>query len=538
MDPRQFRLSRRQAVQTAMLVGAGIAVGGRGTPIAAQTPELAADQTLRFGSTVVNASVIPAKTPNGAFSMLPSTFALPFYADPSGAIVPGLCTAWSVSADGLVYTLTVDPEARFSDGSPVTAGDIKYSWEILSHPETGIGFGNFVVGSVAGFRAVQAGETFDMTGLRAIDAGTLDVTLSQPFTPFIPSLTQWIAGIVSRAQAESDPDWEAAPLACGPFMIDAWSPDTGDVSWVRNPFWPGQQPAIERVTYRAVPDTNALLILWENDELDFVHLHDDLIRDQLLSSSSAAQVVDTPNIMFRFLQFDTALAPMDDPDVRRAFRHATDIATIVPAVFEGSADPAAGLITPNIAGFRDLPAPFDPDAARGFLAASRYGGPDGLPPITYRAGNALATRLATAFQAGWREVLGVEVAVVSADQATQEGLEAQLFVAQDGSVVPDPSSTIYEIGHSRTSYMQNGNVADPEVDALLDEANALPAAQLDERIARYQQAEDLILDQAYLIPLLTFPIANAIKPWVRNLAGDRGYAIAMPSLLEAYLAAR
>ena len=88
--------------------------------------ELAEDQTLRLSSWALPSMIRPSNEGGPLRMMTLNTFMSPFYEDEDGGLTPGICTDWTVSDDGLVYTLTMDPEAKFSDGTPVTAADLKF----------------------------------------------------------------------------------------------------------------------------------------------------------------------------------------------------------------------------------------------------------------------------------------------------------------------------------------------------------------------------------------------------------------------------
>src|SRR5207245_797364 len=117
---------------------------------------------------------------------------------------PGICSDWKVSADGLTYTLTIDPRARFSDGSKVTAADLKFSWEYLCFPETKAWASAYVAGPIVGYQDVVDGKSRTMAGLAVKDEQTLEVTLARPYTPFVKAIALPYAGVVKKDQVVSD----------------------------------------------------------------------------------------------------------------------------------------------------------------------------------------------------------------------------------------------------------------------------------------------------------------------------------------------
>src|SRR3954451_19671323 len=182
------------------------------TATAAPASDLAADQTLRLVSFSVPAFINPAREGASLRMMTENTFRPPFFLDKDSKQLPGVCTKWDVSSDGLKYTLTMDPAAKFSDGSAVTAADLKFSWEYLCYPETKSGTASYLAAQIAGSADVVGGKTKDLAGLVAKDPGTLEVTLAKPYTPFAEAFSTFIAGVIKKDTTASGDGWDMKPI--------------------------------------------------------------------------------------------------------------------------------------------------------------------------------------------------------------------------------------------------------------------------------------------------------------------------------------
>jgi ABC-type transport system substrate-binding protein len=517
------RINRRQVLGVVPGAALGLSSLGRGALAAPRTAlqgELAEDQTLRIASWALPSYIRPQSEGGVLGMMTQNTFMSPFYEDEEGALVPGICTDWSVTEDGLVYSLTMNPEAKFSDGSAVTAADLKFSWEYLCYPETASWSSSLLAEPIVGYQDVVSGATKELAGLVAVDDATLQVTLSRPFTPFIQACTGYFASVVKRENVETGDDWDRNPVCCGPYKLESWNEDSGELSWVTNEHWWGTAPTIQRVEYRYVQDANTLSIMYDNDEVDLL-FPSDILAAQIKTGPHAAELHPIPQGGVYFFALNTSRPPMEDVNVRRALLLASDMGTIVRAVFQGGASPAFGLTSPTIPGYADLAPFFDPEGAKAALAASTYGSAASLPPISIRVGTNLVeyVRVAEALQQMWQDILGIETTISLRAQGedADDGI-SQVFRRSIGNLYSDPGVIVSAIGLSTSSTMADAvKAANPELDALIIQANSTPFEQLEDRVALFQQAEQIIMDQAYYIPINWVEYYYVVKPWLSGL---------------------
>ena len=116
-------------------------------------------------------------------------------------VVPALATSWKVSSDGLVYTFNLRSNANFHNGRQVTAEDFVYSFTRILDPKEESSALNFFQ-RVKGAAAYRNGESKEVVGLRAIDAYTLEITISEPFAPFLSVLAMSDGKVVPREEVE------------------------------------------------------------------------------------------------------------------------------------------------------------------------------------------------------------------------------------------------------------------------------------------------------------------------------------------------
>jgi oligopeptide transport system substrate-binding protein len=208
--------------------------------------------------------------------------------------------------------------------------------------------------------------------------------------------------------------------------------------------------------------------------------------------------------------------------VRQAFNLALDKRRMVRLVFQDTVPVANGIVPPSMPGYQNPDLSdfeFDPERALELIAESSYGDPSELPEITLHVsgqGGAVGPLIESIVES-FKQNLGVEISVeqVPWEQFLRElndpNTPYQMYQLGWIADYPDPQNFLEVLFHSESS-QNHGNYSNPEVDALLDQARATQDEQ--ERQALYQQAEQLILEDAAWIPLY-FGVENwLVKPYV------------------------
>src|SRR5262249_6413361 len=131
--------------------------------------EMAEDQTLKATGFGNPTTLEPAQEGGSLRIMTQNVWRPAFYLDEKGQFLPGVCNKWEVTDDGLTYTLHVDPAARWSDGSHITAADIKASYEHSADPSLKTWTFPYLMQPVKGAQDVADGKTKDIAGIVAKD---------------------------------------------------------------------------------------------------------------------------------------------------------------------------------------------------------------------------------------------------------------------------------------------------------------------------------------------------------------------------------
>jgi oligopeptide transport system substrate-binding protein len=449
-------------------------------------------------------------------------------------IVPDIAENWETSPDGKTYTFYLRKGVKFHDGGEVKAADFKYSWERACDPDTGSGTAATYLGDIVGAKDVLAGKTGEISGVEVLDDYILRVTIDAPKAYFLSKLAYPTAFVVDRANVESEEDWWREPNGTGPFKLEEWQ----EGQWLileRSQIYYGEPTKLEQVVYllSGVPMT-----LYETEEIDVVSVYLDYI-DRVSDETGPfyPELAVTPELSLYYIGFNTAQPPFDDVNVRRAFCHAVDKERIAKVILRDMVNEADGILPPGMPGYNEAleGLDYDVEKAEECIAASRYGDASNLPPITLTVdgyGNSIPGYLGAIIQE-WQQNLGVEISVRQLEPENfiynlkQE--EDEMFVMGWIADYPDPHNFL-DILFYTGSEVNISEYSNPTLDALLDQA----AIEQDgaDRLAMYQQAEQLVVDDAPCLPLFHSDNYILVEPYVK---GYELSPLGIPDLTKVYI---
>jgi peptide/nickel transport system substrate-binding protein/oligopeptide transport system substrate-binding protein len=481
-------------------------------------------QELRLAGTTVDPAPLDpavARDVNSAF-MTRQVFRGLTRFDENLEPVPELAQRIEISADGLTYRIQLRDNARFADGSQISAEDVVFSLTRALSPQTaadaGVALaGPSYLGDIVGADEVIRGDAIELSGLRVVDDRTLEIDLKAPRATFLMKLASAPAAIVDPDDVARGGEWWRDPNASGPYVVDVWEPED-ELQLYANEHYVGGVPDLRRVTFRLGPSASNPFNLYQADEIDVAGVPGqaiDRVSDEespLLPELDVSPVLSTTYIAFR-----TDVAPMDDPEIRRAVQLAFPRWKVAEILLGGRQETANGLIPPGTLG-RDWPqaAPAqDLDAARAAIANSSYGSAENVPPIMIYGASPFGSE---ALRDVLRQELGLTVEVLSVDgpqflqRLTRKSFPA--YVLTWVADFPDPETFLWNLfaSSSPDNYSEYSN---PAYDALLDQAAA--TLDVDERAALYAEAEAVLLGDNAVLPLYHDVSYTLMKPWVKGL---------------------
>ncbi|MBI3172702.1 MAG: peptide ABC transporter substrate-binding protein [Chloroflexi bacterium] len=436
--------------------------------------------------------------------------------DPRLNLTPDLAETWDVNADGTVYTFHLRPNAVFHDGRPVTAGDFVYSWERALSPALASDTALTYLGDIVGAKEMAAGQADHVSGLRAVDDHTLEVTIDAPKPYFLLKLTYPTAFVVDKKNVESGSEWYRQPNGTGPYKLIEWTSFQRMVYQANADFYLGT-PSIPYVVVNLYSGDSQRL--YESGEVDITSVYS-IERFTDPTEPLHNELLTGVNLCTSYVVFDNTRPPFDDVNVRKAFSMAFNRQQYIDVVMRGHALPAIGLYPPGLPGFNIAlqGLPYDPAAARDLLKQSKYG--TNLPPIVYTnsgLGSYVSADVAALIQM-WEQNLGVTITVENIEpnyylESIYSGNHGQIFDGGWCADYPDPENFADVLFHTG-SQQNNGGYSNPALDAILEQART--ERDVTQRIALYQQAEQMIVDDAPVLFTVHYLSYQLVKPYVKG----------------------
>jgi oligopeptide transport system substrate-binding protein len=431
--------------------------------------------------------------------------------------VPDIAQRWDISPDGRTYTFYLREDVFFQDGRQVKAEDFKYSWERACLPATGSQTAATYLGDIVGAKDVLSGATTDISGLKVLDDFTLQVTIDSPKSYFLSKLTYPTAFVVDKANVESGAGWWHHPNGTGPFKLDQWVANQ-TLKLAKNELYYGDKAKVDSVVFQlwgGVP-----MNMYETGQIDVTSVGTEYTPEVTDKSGPFYnELTITPELSFYYIGFNTKEPPFDDVNIRRAFSLAIDKEKLVSLVFAGTMQPAYGILPPGIPGYNQelVGLGYDVEEAKRLIAESSYGDVANLPPITLTTGGwggVISAELESLIYQ-WRENLGVEVRVRQLEPEMflyhlDEELD-QMFESGWIADYPHPQDFL-DVLFASGADNNYGGYSNPDFDALLEKAAAEPDP--DQGLALYQQAEQMLVDDAACIPLCFGVNYVLAKPYV------------------------
>ena len=449
---------------------------------------------------------------------------------------PGIAESWETT-DSQTWTFHLKKGVTFQPpvSREVTAQDFVDSWNRVTDPKNQ-SYVSYVLAPIEGCDdgGYQVDPKKGLSGVRAIDARTLEVKLRYPFAEFPMVLGHTVAAAtpVEYIKKVGKKAYGKRPVGTGPYMVGSWK-DQRAVKLTRNPdYWdPDNAGFVDKISMPIIADASTMWLEFQKGKLDCSGVPPGQVKvaealPQVRSGAWTAKSWPDPAVGFIGINMrDKALG--DNPQLRQALSEAADAQAVVSEAGEGVPLQASGYVPPGIAGHQDDQNPYSYDLAQAQAIVADLASTQRLA-YWYGTGER-GKEMAEILKAGWKTA-GIEVDLSNLegptlfDRLSRAGSDSgpELFAAGYIANYPSMGDFLYPLFYSDQSSIGSfTGYSNGAVDDLLVQARGTQDAQ--QRYNLYAQAEKLILADMPAIPLYFFRdflvTNNRIGGFVRDPMG-------------------
>lgn len=446
--------------------------------------------------------------------------------------VPAVATRWEISADNLTWTFHLRPEAKWSNGDPVTAADFVFGYQRMLSQKFGAEYA-YMLYVLKNGEAFNTGKLTDpaLIGARAADAHTLVLTLDHP-VPYLPTMLchpAWYP--LHRATIEKYGRWDQRGTAWtrpgnlvgnGCFNLAEWKPN----QYVRGvkslTYWDHAAVKLTEVFFYPIESEDAEERTFRSGQL---HVTSTIPISKIAVYDKEHPELFHPELFLGsyFYRFNVNKAPLNDARVRRALAMTINRDQIVRDVSRGHQVAASNFSPPNLAGFTATArVPQDLAAAQKLLAEAGFPGGAGFPKMEILINTNEGHRLiAEAIQQMWKKGLGIEVGIYNQESKVwATSMRALNYDIARFAWIGDylDASTFLDLMASDSGNNQTG-WKNAEYDRMLELART--TADTAKRFEYFQRCEQILAEECPIAPIYFYSRNNLrlpnVKGWYGNL---------------------
>lgn len=492
------------------------------------------DASLRIALNADIVSMDVHKTTNDylvPMNLFDTLFTIVKNSDGSTSIEKSLAEDYSISDDGLTYSFTLKDGIVFSDGTPLTADDVKFTFErILTLPESQQT--DYAV-AILGAQDLLDGKADELKGISVTDDTHFTITLAEPFAGFLAQLATPSTSILSRSiVTDAGDDFGVVPektLGTGPYVVTSWEQGSG-LTFEYNPLYWGEEPSVKNVTAK-IMDASSMDMAFQKGDLDILDclMLDSAIVDSIYKTSYSDKIVSVDRLGLNYLMLNEKIEPLNNVEVRKAIQMAIDRKSILDSIYDGDGKLEDGVYPSGCLGYsQDNQGwlEYDPEKAKQLLADAGY--PNGFDmEISLDSGAADAAKNTVQVIAQNLNDVGINASIKTYDHASWLDLrnsgDMNSFLALWILDYNDPDNIIYTFfGSESNTSVRSNNYPDKETIARIAAARAI--VDDDERMSEYAALEKkLVQEDAVWVPLFAlkhlYVISDRISEFTPQWAG-------------------
>lgn len=450
--------------------------------------------------------------------------------DVDGKPSPGVAEKWE-NKDFKVWTFHLRKDAKWSDGSPVTAQDFVYSWQRLANPNTASPYASYLqYGHIVNIDDIIAGKKpITDLGVKAIDDHTFEVTLSEPVPYFYKLLVHSSVSPVPKAVVEKFGDKWTQPaniVSNGSYKLKDWVVNERIVLERNSNYWDNAKTVINQVTYLPISSEVTDVNRYRSGEIDMTYNNMPIELFQKLKKEIPNEVHVDPYLCTYYYEINNQKPPFNDVRVRTALKMALDRDIIVNKVKNQGDLPAYSFTPPYTDGAKLVEPEWFKwsqekrnEEAKKLLAEAGFTAEKPLTfDLLYNTSD-LHKKLAIAAASIWKKNLGANVKLENQEWKTflDTRHQGNYDVSRAGWCADynEPTSFLNMVlSDSSNNTVHYKSAA---FDKLI--ADTLKATDEAQRSELYSKAEQQLDKDSAIVPVYYYVNARLVKPWVGGYSG-------------------
>ncbi|EAS8984658.1 oligopeptide ABC transporter substrate-binding protein OppA [Salmonella enterica] len=450
--------------------------------------------------------------------------------DVEGHPSPGVAEKWE-NKDFKVWTFHLRKNAKWSDGTPVTASDFVYSWQRLADPNTASPYASYLqYGHIANIDDIIAGKKpATELGVKALDDHTFEVTLGEPVPYFYKLLVHPSVSPVPKSAVEKFGDKWTQPaniVTNGAYKLKNWVVNERIVL-ERNPqYWDNDKTVINQVTYLPISSEVTDVNRYRSGEIDMTYNNMPIELFQKLKKEIPNEVRVDPYLCTYYYEINNQKAPFNDVRVRTALKLALDRDIIVNKVKNQGDLPGYSYTPPYTDGAKLVEPEWFKwsqkkrnEEAKKLLTEAGFTADKPLTlDLLYNTSD-LHKKLAIAVASIWRKNLGANVKLENQEWKTFLDTRHQgaFDVARAAWCADYNEPTSFLNTMLSDSSNNTAHYKSPAFDKLI--ADTLKVTDDAQRSELYAKAEQQLDQDSAIVPVYYYVNARLVKPWVGGYTG-------------------
>lgn len=454
--------------------------------------------------------------------------------DTNGNLKALLAESWKVNKDSTVFTFKLRKGVRFhatteggkatvNGGREVTAQDWVWTFNYIVSPKTNSPRAYFM-DCIKGYKEFRDGKADSLEGVKAIDKYTLEFTLSQQFAPFVSVLAYNTFVVLPKEDVTKwGENWNFHPVGTGPFKFESWQQDNKLVMTKNENYWAKDEfgnklPYLDRIEFRIIED---LGVMWE--EFKVGNLFQTEVDDPYYLEAKAKykdSFFERPELGTYYYGMNMEKGIFaNNKALRQAMNYAIDRDALNKLVLNSRQFPARGVLPPGMFGYNPKLKgyTYDPKKAKELMKQAGY--PNGFEVTFQYNTNNQHRRVAEALQAMYAQV-GIKINLKNVEWGTHLDTTARgevpFFRMGWTCDYNDPDNFLFVLFNS-ANIGEQGNYTryhNPVVDTLTLKARKESNPEVRKKL--YQQAEQIIVDDAPMVFVYHYSTHSLVQPFVKG----------------------